>query len=205
MLNNINAISIGQCLNEHEHKDDAVVNPYPTTPREWISVFPEAGKQYILPKLRQLESDIAGLEKIVSAKLCRSKRFQDEWFLREIIKAFEIDDLVKAKRTYQRLKRYFPQSSVSGKVTQERIARAKEYPITQLAESYLQCVKKCGGTYRSLCPYHEERTPSFYLYPRSNTFHCFGCQEHGDVIALVQKFLSVGFLEAVKHLTPYES
>ncbi len=174
--------------------------------QECLTIFPEARSAFILPKLRELESGIAKLKSDASTKLRRSKHLQDGWFVREMVKACEINDLINLKRKLDRLKRYFPQQLSRSRVDQLRIDRAKEYPIIQVAEAYLPQIQKCGGTYRSLCPYHEERTPSFFLYQRTNTFHCFGCQEHGDVIALTQKLQGIGFIEAVKYLAPvYES
>jgi DNA primase len=108
------------------------------------------------------------------------------------------------KREYQRLRRYLPQPQRKGRVDQDRIDRAKEYSILQLAEEGMMNTKKCGRAYRSLCPYHDEKTASFYLYPENNTFHCFGCEAHGDVISLSRRLFSFDFIESVKRLTPYE-
>lgn len=168
---------------------------------DWFVTFPEALYGNILPRIRKLESEIPKLESVVLKELRRAERLKDGWFVRECIKVFKINDLIQSKQELNRLRRYIPQKHTRGQVTQEQIERAKEYPIVQLAETQLQNMKKCGSTYRSLCPYHDERSPSFYLYPRGNNFHCFGCSEHGDVIALTQKLQGLNFVEAVKFLT----
>ncbi len=49
------------------------------------------------------------------------------------------------------------------------------------------------------CPFHNEKTASFTIY-RNNTFYCFGCSAHGDVIAFVQRYFNIKFFEAVKRL-----
>ncbi len=49
------------------------------------------------------------------------------------------------------------------------------------------------------CPFHNEKTASFTIY-RDNTYHCFGCSAHGDVIAFVQRYFNIKFSEAVKRL-----
>jgi DNA primase len=56
------------------------------------------------------------------------------------------------------------------------------------------------GSLKGLCPFHDERTPSFHVRPHVNLWHCFGCGEGGDVISFVQKIDGLGFTEAVEHL-----
>src|SRR5690606_40122770 len=51
-----------------------------------------------------------------------------------------------------------------------------------------------------LCPFHDERTPSFHVRPQVGLWHCFGCGEGGDVISFVQKIDGLGFAEAVEYL-----
>lgn len=61
-------------------------------------------------------------------------------------------------------------------------------------------LKKMGTSYKALCPFHEEKTPSFVIQPGDSHFHCFGCSEHGDAIALVMKVMQVGFVDAIEYL-----
>lgn len=56
------------------------------------------------------------------------------------------------------------------------------------------------GSLKGLCPFHDERTPSFHVRPQVGQWHCFGCGEGGDVISFVQKINSMGFAEAVEWL-----
>lgn len=56
------------------------------------------------------------------------------------------------------------------------------------------------GSMKGLCPFHDERTPSFHVRPPVNLWHCFGCGEGGDVISFVQKIDGLGFTEAVERL-----
>ncbi|MPR35678.1 CHC2 zinc finger domain-containing protein [Salmonirosea aquatica] len=51
-----------------------------------------------------------------------------------------------------------------------------------------------------LCPFHEEKTPSLYLYPNSNTYHCFGCGRHGDVIHFYAGFTKLEYKQAMHEL-----
>jgi DNA primase len=61
-------------------------------------------------------------------------------------------------------------------------------------------LKKAGASYKGLCPFHNEKTPSFNVVPAKQIFHCFGCGEGGDVFAFVQKTDKIGFAEALKAL-----
>lgn len=57
-----------------------------------------------------------------------------------------------------------------------------------------------GGSLKGLCPFHDERSPSFHVTPSKGLWHCFGCQEGGDVFAFVQQHDHLGFSEAVEKL-----
>lgn len=59
-------------------------------------------------------------------------------------------------------------------------------------------VNQSGSRYKSLCPFHNENTPSFIIDEHSQTYHCFGCGESGDVISFVQKFDNTDFTDALR-------
>lgn len=61
-------------------------------------------------------------------------------------------------------------------------------------------LKKNGREMSGCCPFHHEKTPSFFVYPDSQSYHCFGCKESGDVIKFISKYENVGFVEAVERL-----
>jgi len=61
-------------------------------------------------------------------------------------------------------------------------------------------LKRSGSALKGLCPFHTEKTPSFYVFPSQGRFHCFGCQRGGDVLSFVQEFDKVDFREALKRL-----
>jgi DNA primase len=71
--------------------------------------------------------------------------------------------------------------------------------ILPLVEDYVR-LRKAGGTYKGLCPFHQERTPSFTVTPARGTFKCFGCGEGGDAISFVEKLENVDFVGAIEHL-----
>src|SRR5689334_21517179 len=61
-------------------------------------------------------------------------------------------------------------------------------------------LKRAGGNFVALCPFHKERTPSFNVNPQRQIFHCFGCHKGGDVFRFIQEYESLSFPEAVKRL-----
>jgi DNA primase len=71
--------------------------------------------------------------------------------------------------------------------------------ILPLVEDYVR-LRKAGGTYKGLCPFHQERTPSFTVTPSRGTFKCFGCGEGGDAITFVEKIENVDFIGAIEAL-----
>ena len=78
------------------------------------------------------------------------------------------------------------------------VKKAKEYQIENL---YNKELKKTGKTLMGLCPFHQEDTPSFHIYPETNTWYCFACGEGGDVISFYMKLHDVDFQIAVAELT----
>ena len=71
--------------------------------------------------------------------------------------------------------------------------------ITELIGSYVQ-LKRKGRLYGGLCPFHSEKSPSFYVYPDTQSFYCFGCGAGGDAITFTKKINSIDYPEAVKLL-----
>ena len=71
--------------------------------------------------------------------------------------------------------------------------------IVELIESYLS-LKRTGSTFKALCPFHKEKTPSFHVNPQRQIFHCFGCGAGGNVYQFVMQYEGVPFIMAVKIL-----
>lgn len=61
-------------------------------------------------------------------------------------------------------------------------------------------LEKKGRTFWALCPLHDEKNPSFGVNPERQTFHCFGCRKHGDVITFVRERYGLSFIQALEHL-----
>ncbi|WP_022836641.1 DNA primase [Salisaeta longa] len=71
--------------------------------------------------------------------------------------------------------------------------------IVEVVSDYVR-LKKSGSRYKGLCPFHNEKTPSFSVDPQNNLYYCFGCQRGGDVFRFVQEIEGVGFMESVRLL-----
>ncbi len=71
--------------------------------------------------------------------------------------------------------------------------------IVELVSSYTE-LKKSGGRYLGLCPFHREKTPSFFVSDKDKLYYCFGCHEGGNIINFVQKINNLDFVEAVRFL-----
>ena len=61
-------------------------------------------------------------------------------------------------------------------------------------------LKKSGSEYKGVCPFHADRSPSFYVSPQKQLYHCFGCGESGTVITFLMKYENYSFQEALKVL-----
>ncbi|MGH8808843.1 MAG: DNA primase, partial [Noviherbaspirillum sp.] len=71
--------------------------------------------------------------------------------------------------------------------------------IVDVVGRYVQ-LKKGGANYMGLCPFHNEKSPSFTVSPTKQFYHCFGCGAHGTAIGFLIEYSGLGFVEAVKDL-----
>jgi len=71
--------------------------------------------------------------------------------------------------------------------------------ILQIVQEYVP-LKRAGTSYKGLCPFHSEKTPSFQVHPEKGFFHCFGCGAGGDVLKFLELHEKVGFQDAVRML-----
>ncbi len=90
-----------------------------------------------------------------------------------------------------------PRRRNSDSTLTQRVDRIKSAnPIEQVIGQYLQ-LKPSGTSLVALCPFHEERNPSFTVYPATGTFHCYGCGKHGDVITFIREMEHLSFRQAL--------
>jgi DNA primase len=90
---------------------------------------------------------------------------------------------------------------VAGRIRDEDIALVRERArIDEVISQYVTLRPAGGGNLKGLCPFHDEKSPSFNVTPSRNVYHCFGCQEGGDVFTFLQKIDGLGFTESVERL-----
>ncbi|MFE5185649.1 DNA primase [Streptomyces sp. NPDC056628] len=90
---------------------------------------------------------------------------------------------------------------MAGRINDEDVKAVRDaVPIDAVVSEYLQLRNAGGGNLKGLCPFHDEKSPSFQVSPAKGLFHCFGCQEGGDTITFVMKVDHLSFSEAVERL-----
>ncbi|OBF19889.1 DNA primase [Mycobacterium kubicae] len=90
---------------------------------------------------------------------------------------------------------------MAGRISDRDIAAIREGArIEDVVGDHVQLRKAGADSLKGLCPFHNEKSPSFHVRPNHGHFHCFGCGEGGDVFAFVQKIEHVSFVEAVELL-----
>lgn len=72
--------------------------------------------------------------------------------------------------------------------------------IVDLIQEFVPDLKRAGRSYKGICPFHQEKTPSFVVFPDSQNFHCFGCGKGGDLFTFYMLVEGVEFREALKEL-----
>ncbi|MFJ1746380.1 DNA primase [Streptomyces sp. NPDC088116] len=90
---------------------------------------------------------------------------------------------------------------MAGRINDDDVKAVRDaVPIDAVVSEYLQLRSAGGGNLKGLCPFHDEKSPSFQVSPSKGLFHCFGCQEGGDTIAFVMKLDHLSFSETVERL-----
>ena len=90
---------------------------------------------------------------------------------------------------------------MAGRISDRDIAAIRErVRIDEIVGDYVQLRRAGADSLKGLCPFHNEKSPSFHVRPNHGHFHCFGCGEGGDVYAFLQKIEHVSFVEAVELL-----
>jgi len=90
---------------------------------------------------------------------------------------------------------------MAGRIRDEDIALVRERArIDDVVREYVTLKSAGGGSLKGLCPFHEERSPSFHVTPSKGMWYCFGCGEGGDVYGFVQKIDHLSFAEVVEKL-----
>lgn len=175
------------------------------TPMELLTIFPEA-KVIVSDKITEYEEERELVVQNIRRKLQANRELEAsdfaKWFLRELVKAIDGERLADIDRHLARLK--LLRSISRGQKTKHADyelskQQALVVPIESIAEQHTR-LRRVGNRLTGLCPLHQERTASFYLFRDTNTFHCFGCQANGDVITLVRLLHGFSFQQALNFL-----
>ncbi len=90
---------------------------------------------------------------------------------------------------------------VAGRIRESDIAEVRERTrIDEVIGEYVALRPAGAGSLKGLCPFHDEKTPSFNVRPARGVFHCFGCGAGGDAVAFLMRIEAIGFVEAVERL-----
>lgn len=90
---------------------------------------------------------------------------------------------------------------MAGLINREDIDKVRESTdLKEIVEEYVTLRNAGVGSFKGLCPFHDERTPSFHIRPSVGTYHCFGCEESGDVISFLMNLEHTSFTETVERL-----
>src|SRR5699024_7662715 len=90
---------------------------------------------------------------------------------------------------------------MAGRITRQSIDKVLEATdLKTVVEEHVTLRTAGIGSYKGLCPFHDERSPSFHVTPSKGFYHCFGCQESGDAIKFLMEIQHTSFTETVEIL-----
>ncbi len=176
------------------------------TDKELLGIFPEA--KTILPlKIREWKEELCRVRNLIKSKLRVIYRQSDpgrRWVGLEVLKQSGGQRFTEIQRHIMRLQKQLAVSQdrkpKDGAITQERVQQALFVPLADIVAQRMK-LRKSGKTFTGLCPFHNEKTSSFHIYPADNRFYCFGCQKGGNVINFVRELEGLSFREAIEYLT----
>jgi len=170
--------------------------------QELLEIFPEA--KPVLPQLlNEWQNKRSALTKELNRKLQITKlgasNESDRFFWTEWFKFKYRDEISEADKNVSRLKRLIALSNNDSRISsnENQIENALTVPISSVIQIKL---RKSGNKLCGLCPLHNDKSPSFFIYPESNSFYCYGCNKGGNVINLVRFLHNYTFPEAIKFL-----
>ena len=93
---------------------------------------------------------------------------------------------------------------MAGRIRQSDIEELKSrVNIADIVSDHVSLKNAGVGSLKGLCPFHDERSPSFHVRPGVGYYHCFGCGESGDVFSFVQKMDHLSFTETIERLADH--
>lgn len=201
-----------------EQQDNYTTNqqqykPAKLTDEELLQIFPES-RGIIPEKILEYQEERKGLINRMRAFNASVKNIavaenKDNFFVwfwgYAYLKYFQAPFVVQIDRHLQRLyrqrRRFTKDENKNAQVKWEELKElAKSKLLYDIALPYLEKIRQIGNKISASCPFHDDKTPSFFIYLGTNTFHCFGCQARGDVITFKMKIDNLSFKDAVRGL-----
>lgn len=175
------------------------------TNQELIQIFPEA-KTYLKQRLQEYKQKEKNIQKEIKNELIEirnSHHKNNQWFWREWLKVDKGQDLIETEKEISKIQFILakPSKGNNKSVTEKEINHALNIPIESLTQNLK--LRKTGESLTGLCPLHNEKFPSFHIYPKTNSFYCYGCQKGGNTINLVRELHNFNFKETVEFLNNY--
>ena len=173
---------------------------------EWLEIFPEA-RSYVEKKLTYYRALRGWIEKqkdeILELLAMRNLTEDEEAFYLFLIKVYIGFPLIWVNEEIRRLERYLPgkeKNKASNKFIDVEEVK-KRVDIVEVVSDYIE-LKRTGKVYMGRCPFHDDRKPSFAVYP-DGFYKCFGCGASGDVIDFIMQIRNCDFKEALEVLKDY--
>lgn len=173
------------------------------TNAELLEIFPEAST--IIPALiKDYSKQRKELVKAIAKEHGNIMANPDEmfrYFWTSWLKLTKVQDLWVIDKDIDRLQRFMQpvvnEPKQSNRITDNQIEDARAIPIESLLN---QEFRRSGSNLVGRCPFHDENTPSFYIYVQENRGWCFGCNNGGDTIDIVMRLHDLNFRDAVQYL-----
>ena len=177
------------------------------TDKELADLFHDGLDEVLAIKIPEVKEIIKDMETDISKKL---KVIEDtdtddftKWFCREIVGMKLLPKVLPYDSELFQLSKYAqilnPTTGKHISNFQERLAIARSREIVDVVSRYVE-LRQSGERFSGLCPFHEDRKPSFTVYPQQGRYFCYGCQKSGDVINFIQEIQNVEFKDAVNFL-----
>lgn len=167
--------------------------------REILDAFPDEILDIVPTVIKELEERLEPLKQQLREIVNSNYTDFDKTFLCRVVTLNS--GLENDVNRLQELKKLYKIASLKPSDSKEdfteKVLKAKQFPIKELYSFEKQNLY--GNKIRSSCPFHTDKTPSFYIY-KTNTFHCFSCGASGDSIAFFMKLHNKKFVEAVNAL-----
>ena len=167
------------------------------TPMQIVEAFPE-GKDILKTLLKAVNQEIKGIEKYLEELYGNKTHSEDlKMFMSKYVEVFRSNALYDKQALIKRQTAMY-----DGKNNDLDVATAKTIQIESLHT--FEKPRQSSQRITSKCPFHDEKVPSFVIYKKNNSFHCFSCKSSGDSISFVMKLYSMTFVEAVKYLLAFK-